>query len=237
MNFHARSILQSLLDETAFPTADCRACQDLLSAYVDAELNGSDAASAFPTVHEHLAGCTTCGPIYAELKALLALEQSEELVMPPVAATFDFSYLPQPATMPESEPQPSGQPWRLDALGRLIIQFSADLLRSLQGPSLQPGYLKGDASQPLTYALTGTVADLDVRISAEPARRNPDRYDVEVDVDIPSRGGWPNLAGSVVVLLVQSEEFDRQETDAFGKALFENVPADALPGVAIVVEP
>ena len=237
MNFHARSILQSLLDETAFPTADCRACQDLLSAYVDAELNGSDAASAFPTVHEHLAGCTTCGPIYAELKALLALEQSEELVMPPVAATFDFSYLPQPATMPESEPQPSGQPWRLDALGRLIIQFSADLLRTLQGPALQPSYLKGDASRPLTYALTGALDDLDVRINAEPARNDPSGYDVEVEVDLPSRGGWPNLAGSVVTLFVDEGEFDRQETDAFGKTLFEGVPADALPGVAIVVEP
>lgn len=237
MTFHARSILQSLLEEAAFPTADCRACQDMLSAYVDAELSGNDVASAFPAVHQHLAGCTTCGPIHGELKALLALEQSEEFDVPPVAPTFDFGYLSQSATTPDSQPQPASQTWRLDALGRLIIQFSADLLRSLQGPTLQPSYLKGDASQPLTYALIGAVDDLDVRISAEPVRNNPDRYDVEVEVDIPSRGGWPNLAGSVVALLVQSQEFDRQETDAFGKALFEDVPADALAGVAIVVEP
>ena len=40
---------------------------------------------------------------------------------------------------------PDSPAWRLDALGRLVIQFSADLLRSLAAPALQPGYLKGDA--------------------------------------------------------------------------------------------
>ncbi|MCB0249705.1 MAG: hypothetical protein KDI07_14120 [Anaerolineae bacterium] len=237
MTSHTQSILRALFEDDVFPTADCRACQNQLSAYVDTALAGNDAAAAFPTTHAHLDGCATCQEARDELRALLALEQSGELAAPPLAASFDFSYLPARPPAAASEPKPAGQPWRLDALGRLVIQFTADLLRAMQGPALQPSYLKSDAPQPLIYALTGTVDDLDVRINAEPARRNPDRYDVEVDVDIPSRGGWPNLAGSVVVLLVQSEEFDRQETDAFGKALFENVPADALPGVAIVVEP
>ena len=190
----------------------------------------------FRPVHAHLAGCATCQLARDELRALLALEQSGELAAPPLAATFDFSYLPATTAAAASEPQPAGQPWRLDALGRLIIQFSAELLRGLQMPSLQPSYLKSGAPQPLTYALTGAVDDLDVRVNAEPARNDPARYEVEVEVEIPSRGGWPNLAGSVVALFVEDEEVDRQETDAFGKALFEDVPADALATIAIVVE-
>lgn len=237
MTSPTQSILRALFEDETFPTPDCRGCQDQLSAYVEADLAGNDAAAAFPTVHAHLAGCATCQRAHAELRTLLALEQSGRLVEPPVAATFDFRYLPRQAVTPQSEAQPSSQPWRLDALGRLIIKFSAELLRGLQGPALQPSYLKSDAPQPLTYTLTGAVDDLDLRINAEPARGDPDRYDVEVEVDVPSRGGWPNLAGSVVALYVKDEEVDRQETDAFGKALFENVPADALAGVAIMVEP
>lgn len=230
------SILQALFEDDAFPTVDCRACQDQLSAYVDAELAGDDAAAAFPTVQTHLAGCATCQLARDELKTLLAQEQSGELAPPPLAATFDFSYLTTAPVAPPAKSQPAGQPWRLDALGRLVIQFTADLLRGMQGPTLQPSYLKGDAPPPLSYVLTGAVDDLDVRINAEPARNDPGRYDVEVEVEIPSRGGWPNLAGSVVALVVENEEVDRQETDAFGKTLFEDLPADALPGLAVVIE-
>ncbi len=236
MTSHAQSIFRALFEDDALPTADCRACQDQLSAYIDAELAGHDAAGAFPIIHAHLAGCATCQLARDELSVLLTLEQSGEFATPPLTATFDFSHLPGRPAVAASKSQPTGQPWSLDALGRLIIEFSAELLRGLQGPPLQASYLKGNASQSLTYALTGAVDDLDVRISAEPARNDPDRYDVEVEVEIPSRGGWPNLAGSVVALFVETEKFDRQETDAFGKTLFEGVPADTLPGMTIVIE-
>ena len=237
MTSQTQSILQALFDEEPLPTPDCGPCQDLLPAYVDATLAGGDAAATFPDVSVHLAGCTTCSAVYDELAALLALEQSGKLAAPPVAAAFDFSYLPAPSPQPATAAQPSARPWRVDALGRLIIQFSEELLRSLQGPALQPSYLKGDAPQPLTIAIDDEVDDLAVHISAEPTRRNVQLVDVEVDVDIPSRGGWPNLAGSVITLSIEDAEFDRQETDAFGKALFEGVPREDIPAVTVVVDP
>ena len=82
----------------------------------------------------------------------------------------------------------------------------------------------------LNYALTGQLDDLNVRINVEPSRRDPQRTTVEVEVDIPSRGGWPNLAGNVVTLGRGAEQLlEEQETDAFGRALFEDVSVEDLP--------
>jgi hypothetical protein len=58
---------------------------------------------------------------------------------------------------------------------------------------------------------------------------------VTVEADVPSRDGWPNLAGTRVRLLRRGEEFDAQETDAFGRAVFERVPAEALAELVIEI--
>ena len=69
-----------------------------------------------------------------------------------------------------------------------------------------------------------------MRISAEAQRRDPQLLTLEVAVDIPSRGGWPNLAGSAVILRRGPDELiDEQETDAFGKVTFEDVRVEDLP--------
>jgi hypothetical protein len=148
---------------------------------------------------------------------------------------FDFGYLQigpffgERSNLSPANP-PASQPWRLDTLGRLVIQFSTDLLRSLQPPLLQPSYLKGDAPAALNYTLTDQLDDLNVRINVEPSRRDPQQTSVEVEVDIPSRGGWPNLAGNTVTLRRGAEQLpEEQETDAFGKALFEDVSVEELP--------
>ena len=238
MTSQIESILRVLFDEDeALPFPDCAPCQDQLTAYIDAQLAGADAAAAFPDVSAHLAGCATCSRVHDELAALLALEQSDQLAAPPVPAAFDFSYLPTPAVQQDPTARPAVRPWRVDAVGRLIVQFSAELLRSLQGPALQPSYLKSDMPRALTWEIEGEVDDLTVRVNAEASRRDPQAVDVEVEVEVPSRGGWPNLAGSIVALSVEENEFGQEETDAFGKALFEGVPADVLPGLMITVTP
>lgn len=228
-----QSILQALFADEDFPTPDCAACQDQLAAFVDAELAGQPAGRRFPAVALHLEQCPACQQAYQELSALLALERAGELATPPAPASFDFSYLPsRPAAAPAQS-----KPWRLDALGRLVIEFSAELLRSLQGPALQPALLKSDAPVGLRYELANAVDDLAVRIEAEPQRRDPQRLTVEVEVEIPSRGGWPQLAGSVVVLRRGDELLDQQETDPFGKAVFEDVPAAYLPQLVFEIAP
>ena len=97
--------------------------------------------------------------------------------------------------------------------------------------------MKGDAPAALTYQLAGQIDDLDVRISAEAQRRDPQLLTLEVAVDIPSRGGWPHLAGSVVTLRRGADLIDEQETDAFGKAVFDNVPTADLPLILFEITP
>lgn len=230
-----QSILQAIFADEGHPTPDCAPCQEQLAAFVDAELAGQPADQRFPAVALHLGQCATCQQAYQELRALLALELAGELATPPAPASFDFSYLPGRPAAAAAPAQP--KPWRLDALGRLVIEFSAELLRSLPGPALQPALLKSDAPAGLRYELADAVDDLAVRIEAEPQPRNPQRLTVEVEVDIPSRGGWPHLAGSVVALRRGDELLDRQETDPFGKAVFEDVAAADLPQLVFEIAP
>jgi hypothetical protein len=227
--------LQALFEDEDFATPDCAPCQEQLAAYVDAELAGQPARKRFPAVAAHLDQCAACQQAYQELKALLALERSGELAAPPVAPVFDFGYLPPQPARPTA--QPAARPWRLDELGRLIIQFTADLLASLQGPALQPAMLKSGARVGLRYELAGELQDLRVRIEAEPQRDDPQRMAVEVEVDIPSRGGWPHLAGTVVTLRRGDDLLDQQETDAFGKAVFEDVLPEDLPLLVFEITP
>ncbi len=234
MASQVQSILQALFDDEDLPTPDCAPCQEQLAAYVDAHLAGQPVGVRFPTVAAHLDHCADCQQAYQELMALLTLERSGKLAPPPVAPSFDFSYLPPRPARPAV--QPAARPWRLDGLGRLVIQWTAELLASLSGPALQPALLKSAAPVGLRYELAGAVDDLAVRIEADPQRGDPQRWTVEVAVDIPSRGGWPHLAGSLVTLRRGDVTLDQQETDPFGKALFDDVPASALPQLSFTVE-
>ena len=222
-----RAILEAVFDEVPLAEA-CQACQAGLAAYVDAELAGQPAAGLFPAVSEHLTTCAACRLELAELRSLLELERQGRLEQPPVPGEFDFGYL-QIGPFAEERSNRSGG-WRMNALGRLVIQFSADLLSALQPPTLQPGYLKGSAPSSLSYDLTDQIEDLNVRIHVEASRRDPQTATLEVEVDIPSHGGWPNLAGSAVILRRGPDELiDEQETDAFGKVTFEDVRVEDLP--------
>lgn len=234
MASQVQSILQALFDDEDVSAPDCAPCQEQLAAYVDAHLAGQPAGTRFPAVAAHLDHCADCQQTYQELMALLALERSGKLAPPPVAPSFDFSYLPPRPAAPAA--QPAARPWRLDGLGRLVIQWTAELLASLSGPALQPAMLKSDAPAGLRYELADAVDDLAVRIEAEPQRGDPQRWTVEVAVDIPSRGGWPHLAGSLVTLRRGDATLDQQETDPYGKALFDDLPASALPQLSFTVE-
>jgi len=227
-----RVILEAVFDEAPLAEA-CQACQAGLAAFVDAEVDGQPATSLFPVVAGHLATCAACRQEHADLRSLLGLERQGQLEQPPAPIEFDFSYLAIGPFSGERSNRSAG--WRLDALGRLVIQFSADLLRALQPPALQLGYLKGDAQPSLSYALANQIDDLNVHIHVDPARRDPQRAIIEVDVEIPSRGGWPNLAGSVVTLRRGDDLLDEQETDPFGKVVFGDVPAEDLPALVFEI--
>lgn len=67
--------------------------QHLLSAYVDAQLDGRNAAKLFPDVHKALAKFPAFAQEHKELYEILDLDRRGELEKPPNTPKFDFSYL------------------------------------------------------------------------------------------------------------------------------------------------
>jgi hypothetical protein len=63
-----------MVDELVGPTdpeLGCDECFDLLDAYVELELAGSDAGAEMPLLRAHLRGCSACRDDYDSLRALL----------------------------------------------------------------------------------------------------------------------------------------------------------------------
>jgi hypothetical protein len=87
------TILESIFNIETMESSDCQDCRACLSAYIDDELSGADAAARNPEVAEHMGTCHSCREEYDELRLLLSLERENALVEPPFAPGFDFSYL------------------------------------------------------------------------------------------------------------------------------------------------
>jgi len=123
-------------------------------------------------------------------------------------------------------------------LGRLVIQFSSDLLQSWQPPTLQPAYFKSGQPAPIFEAeIDEGLDDLSVAIDVKPQRQDPALLDISVGIDVPSRGGWPNLGG-IEVLLKRDETVVRREwTDAFGQIVFSHVPRSDVDDLTFIVTP
>jgi hypothetical protein len=125
----------------------------------------------------------------------------------------------------------------------LVIEFSAELVRTLQAPAYQPAYaaarLKSGRSQRVLcrFSLKEAIEDLEVTITAEERRDDPAQCTVIVEVNVPSRGGWPNLAGTQVTLRRGEQELETQLTDAFGKAVFEDIRTEDLANLVFEITP
>ncbi len=208
----------------------CQECQELLPAYIQAEMDGYAHEEQWRPVVLHLEACSHCSEVYAALTDLMRLAYGDTGVEPP--------HYPSPA-LPflqagENAPRPPDVNWRLDEWGRLIIRFSAELMRTLQSTAYRPAYavagLKSAEGQRILcqLSLKEAVEDLEVTITVEEARDAPTNCTIIVTVNIPSRGGWPNLAGTRVTLKRGEEELETQWTDAFGKAVFGSISTDDL---------
>lgn len=218
----------------------CQQCQDLWPDYLQAEAEGQAHKARWRSVAFHLETCPHCLAEYVALSDLLELAHGERGGEPPHYPVPDLSFLHREPGRP---PQPTSIPWRLDELGRLIIEFSARLLRALQLPAYQPAYatarLKSDKSSRVLcqFALKEAVEDLEVEITAEERRDDPTHCTVIVEVNVPSRGGWPNLADTEVTLKRDERELETQLTDAFGKAVFEGIATDDLAHLVFEIRP
>jgi len=218
----------------------CQECQDLLPEYIQAEMDGRARESQWHPVTLHLETCPHCAEAYAALLDLTELAYGERGAEPPHYPVPELPFLRVKRAAP---PQPLKVDWHLDELGRLVIAFSAELVRALQLPAYQPAYaaagLKSDKSQRILcqLSLKAAVEDLEVTITAEERRDDQTRCTVIVEVNIPSRGGWPNLSGTKVTLKRGELELATQLTDAFGKAVFEGISTDDLGHLVFEITP
>jgi hypothetical protein len=212
----------------------CRECQDQLSIYIVAERNAEDPPASWQAVRFHLEQCPHCMATYTDLRELLLLAENEQLRLPEQHRPADLRFL--------EAPKPASSFWCFDEPGRLIIAFSRELLDSLRVPAGQTdpagvGLKSGGSEipmQPLVLSETGD--DLEVVISAEAVHGQANQVMLVVEVRIPSRGGWPNLAGSSVTLQ-RADLVETQITDAFGKVVFNNLSPDELEQINFEISP
>jgi hypothetical protein len=225
----------------------CSECKAQLAEYVETQVMGSEPGEDLAGIGLHLQVCPHCAQEYRELLVLVTSAYTEKLPQPAHQPKFDFAFLvSSPIETLETQP---AKPFRWDEPGRLIIEFSAGLLRGLQPPALQPAYAGVKSEKPRRTLCqlvvkeaaadpsTGSGQALEVTITAEEIRDDPTRCTVVVEVNIPSRGGWPNLAGTQVTLKHGEQALETQATDAFGKAVFEGISVDDLAHLTFEIAP
>jgi hypothetical protein len=217
----------------------CEDCQEQLPEYLFAQISGLPADPAWRAIELHLSVCARCAKIAAELAELSAFGDRTSGVEPPAYPKPELSFLRAESMVPQPV---QARWWQQDQIGRLLITLSEDLLHILQPPASQFAFSafphKAGASPiPLwQIALDKELDDLAIRVLAVQMPDDLRHCMLAVDVNIPSRGGWPELAGSRVTLRRNDIELAMQETDAFGKTIFEGIAIADLPTLVIEVE-
>ena len=226
---HRLGFLSRALASEREDTLACEECQARLPEYLQAQADRQASAPGWADIALHLRACPHCAAQQRELAGLLAFAHGEAGAEPPA--------------YPEHTPitARAGLPGVLiDRLGRLVIAFSEQLLGAFQpARSLAEGPVRSEPEpdQRRQLVVDQSSDDRLVTISAEPKRGTSDRWVITVRVEIPSRGGWPNLAGSQVLAQVHGVTLAAQLTDPLGNAVFDDIPGDALTSLALVITP
>ncbi|MCB0086717.1 MAG: hypothetical protein KDE54_02295 [Caldilineaceae bacterium] len=223
----------------------CHTDANELAAYVDAELNDQPLDAEFPQLRAALVQCESCRTAYLELKHLLALERDGQLAEPPKPGNFDFGYLKSAGVAAGIAPLPAFAvvertidhvTWRLADLHRMVVTFSDQFITAIRPAASKYATLRSVGGNLFQIDSQDLAADLTVTIAGRPQRNNSEQCVVSVDAQIPSRGGWPNLAGTSVTLWVNEKAVATRQTDAFGQAIFDGVPRDHLGRMQVSVE-
>lgn len=220
--------LSSVADEPMIATE--------LLIYIEAELNGQDAAQLYPQVQLRLKSSPACQQEYRELRELLSQEQRGQWQEPSQAATFDFAYLPVAWPLPVTA---AADFWTFDESGRLYIFFSAAHLARSRPAALPADYARFREEMGTILLYEGKInsgRDLDVIFSVWTASTTAKQCFLLIKADIPS-SGWPDLGGTRVALMNCQTKEPEQFTDPFGNVLFEDFPVEQLAGLTVVIEP
>jgi len=205
------------------------AIRELFPAHATAIALGGAPQPADPALLAHLGACAECRAELDELVALTVAAYDGAVAAAPAYPAADLAFLTPPAPLPRAR----GHPWRLDGLGRLLIEFSEALIETLT-PRSFAGAARGQFL--LRYVQEpGSVGDLDVTIEvfAEDAARGIGR--VRVGVDVPSRGPF-DQSGSRVVVRADTASW-QGETDETGSVDLAPIPLDAVPRLRVEITP
>jgi hypothetical protein len=202
-----------------------------LSQYQLGLLTASEAAQL--TVH--LDRCPDC---QVELNRLIEFLAQESPVAVSVSAEEAANWA-----------QANGFEWRhLKKTGQVFIRLMAERLdaaltnlqQGLQPPGSQValGGLRGKSDQRLLeLALREGPEDFEAVITVDTNWRDPRHCTVMVEVNIPSRGGWPYLHGTEVALKQAEVDIARQTTNAFGRTVFEGIAIADLMKFSFEITP
>ncbi len=206
---------------------------DRLHRYVTLQLRGDVYQQHDPELAAWLDQDPGLAEAYALLYDLEAAVLAGNMSNPDHVPDPDLSFLTASPSLAERLAE------RVTRTGReLVLRFSEDLLALLRpGPQLAAGFRQADSGRYgiLLYTLDGqSLGDpLPLTFNAYADREQPDFCLIEIEVALPDRS-WPDLAG-VVVELAQGDRLLQSETDAWGLAVFENVPIALLPETRIVL--
>ncbi len=228
------SFLWEALQTAGEDELTCEACLAQLPEYIHASETGIEAVQPWLAVTRHLNTCPSCAREYEALREWVALAEEEMEEDFAAFSSPDLSFLREP---PQKRLPSPPKLWHIDALGALIIEFSAKVVASLiSGPPLAIQGLKGRNDEPHRLVIDGALEIL--RLRAEIAVLSPDdaTYTLLVRV-IPQGLSWPHLAGHRVVLEGPGYPARVQMTDPYGEAVFSQIPKAVLPEIRIRIEP
>ncbi len=222
----ARTLL-SVVDPAA-----CAACLDTLEAYVGDQRAGRDYAALHPTTAHHLDACVECAEAYALLYDLAELPAAA-LPTPARIPPPDLSFLSAAAAAKLAELLRSA----LTHTGNQVrVQLSPTLITA--GRAIPPSMAYRDAGTPALFTLAisdPTPAITQLQISAHATSTDASRCTLQAQITLPDRD-WPDLAGINVRAVGTSGTLNAQ-TDAWGVALFTDLPTADLETLVIEVEP
>ncbi|MCB8950356.1 MAG: hypothetical protein H6653_20295 [Ardenticatenaceae bacterium] len=209
----------------------CGECEMQLPQYIQVAGTELGTTTRWQPVRHHLATCPHCATAYTELADLLTLvAETDVATLPTAYPTPDLSFL-----------QPK-RPWQFNKLGQLVIQLTREWLQDWQAanprPALAGTHLKrGREPQPLgELTITEAAPDLQVQLVLEQVPE-VNHGTLIVTATLPSRGGWPHQAGTEIEVAIGQHFWQRQETDAFGKAVFAKIPLAQIHELAITITP
>ena len=224
-------------------------CLDSLHAYIEIELAGENADVQYPQIQPCLQSDPVFYQLYEAAKEILMMEQENTLLDPPETAVVDEAFLESILTVEPTTKQYRMQ-WHLNQLGHLIVQLSSTFIDNTREglaqftdkPPAQPalilaGELRSSSEQLPQFSLKGAVEDIDVDIKLEQTQNDPSLCQITVNVDIPSREGWPNLADTTITIRRGETEVGQRMTDPYGTAIFTDIAVTDLDYLIFEIVP